>query len=144
MPPRRRVLVVVRFLLFPFSLFASMRSLRIFVGLAIWTTTLFLTVSAQSGCFFPNGVESERAYYGSCSKNAQDPLSKICCALNRQNPPGSDEALGEPQDECLPNGLCAYKAERAGTNITAYFRNLCTEKDWKSGKCLDVCTSGVC
>lgn len=107
-------------------------------------TTWIPIASAQTGCFFPNGVESERAYYGTCSKNTQDPLSKICCAVNRPNPPGSDEALGEPQDLCLPNGLCAYMAEKSGVNTTAYYRNLCTERDWKTGGCLDVCTSGVC
>lgn len=69
----------------------------------------------------------------------QKSLETICCALNRTIPSGGDTANGDARDECMPNGLCLSKYLSEGYTRQSYWRNYCTEKDWSSGKCLNVC-----
>lgn len=70
-----------------------------------------------------------------------DPVKTICCATNRKNPPGSDigDNFNWTADECLMNGICRNRRVDKGTKITEYWLNYCTDKDYSSGKCLDIC-----
>ncbi|KAH7119767.1 hypothetical protein B0J11DRAFT_582273 [Dendryphion nanum] len=100
-------------------------------------------------CYAPDGlVDPENKWVNPCSTNSSSPLSKICCQTGWDNPPGGDRAFAPTRDECLPNGLCqnrfySTKKGEEKSNSTEYYRNRCTEKDWKTGACLDVCTSGT-
>jgi len=41
--------------------------------------------------------------------------------------------------------MSQYRNTRSDVKVTvAYWREECTVKDWKSGKCLDVCVDEVC
>ena len=102
---------------------------------------LFLsTVSAS--CLYPNGTANPDTSYQPCSSDASNPLHTICCATGRAIAPGG---VGETKDVCMPNGLCqnSVKPTTNAQVVTSYFRDACTEKDWTSGKCLNVCTDNV-
>ncbi|KAF2204695.1 hypothetical protein GQ43DRAFT_477976 [Delitschia confertaspora ATCC 74209] len=95
----------------------------------------FLPVA--SDCFFPNGQLQTNLGFAPCSNTPSDPLSSICCGVNRTNAFGGDPSKGTPRDKCLPNGICVYQASGS---LPQYNRAYCTETNWKAGKCLDVCT----
>lgn len=100
---------------------------------------------ARSQCYNANGTVATDPDYAPCSNSTSDPLHTICCSLNRDNPPGGDPSVaGFTRDECLANGICQNKWSQNGGHTTSYFREKCTEKDWSTGLCLDVCTDSVC
>jgi hypothetical protein len=73
-------------------------------------------------------------------------FSGLCCAVGRPVPDAGWAGLGLTRDVCLENGLCQNrkKAEEKDTNLIVwYWREECTEKDWQSGKCLNVCVDNV-
>lgn len=106
-------------------------------------------------CYFPNGTlattVNARTNQGPCAESGN--LKTICCALNRDNGPGGNRtnpdgsfSMNETQDECLPNGVCRNRFRVGpgdGEEVTSYWIGTCTEKDWKSGKCMDVCPGTV-
>ncbi|KAF2247734.1 hypothetical protein BU26DRAFT_506919 [Trematosphaeria pertusa] len=99
---------------------------------------------ARSQCYNANGTVATDPDYAPCSNSTSDPLHTICCSLNRDNPPGGDPSVaGFTRDECLANGICQNKWSQNGGHTTSYFREKCTEKDWSTGLCLDVCTDSV-
>ena len=101
---------------------------------------LLATVSAT--CYWPTGnatYDRDAYEHIPCSNDTTSPLQTICCALNRTNISGGDKLQGRTSDVCLPNGICQNKVLDHGTLQTSYWRETCTEKDWKKGLCLDVC-----
>ncbi|KAF2175875.1 hypothetical protein K469DRAFT_609226 [Zopfia rhizophila CBS 207.26] len=103
--------------------------------------TLFSTGSAT--CYWPTGNETysrDATEHMRCSNDTTSPLHTICCALNRTNLSGGDIKDGRTNDVCLPNGICQNKVLNHGTLQVSYWRETCTEQDWKKGLCLDVCS----
>ena len=101
-------------------------------------------------CYVSNGSAvlnwGPNSVYQPCSNDSSNPLSTICCAINRSNPSGGNVANGFTQDICLPSGLCKnILVDANGDTVYAYWRDYCTVIDYTSSKCLDVCTgNGVC
>ncbi|KAF2473535.1 uncharacterized protein BDR25DRAFT_123754 [Lindgomyces ingoldianus] len=89
---------------------------------------------ALAKCYFSNGTIVTDPIYEACPN-----VPTVCCALNRSNPPGGDIADGETADECLPNGVCQNRFVSNGSSYTRYYRDYCTEPNWESGKCLNIC-----
>jgi hypothetical protein len=126
-----------------------MRSLRPSLASLSLSSICFLQLPSllQASCFHPNGTQTTDLYHAPCSKNPSDPLSTICCAIERPNPSGGLSAAGSTNDVCLDNGLCMnqYRRDAADKTVSvAYYREECTERDWKGGKCLSVCVDEVC
>lgn len=95
-------------------------------------------------CYLPDGTGATNPQWRECSNDPQDPLSNICCALNRKNPAGGLRSEGDTADTCMPNGLCQNEAvSDAGVRTTTYRRAYCTSQEWESGKCLTTCGKGV-
>ncbi|KAF1952553.1 hypothetical protein CC80DRAFT_495333 [Byssothecium circinans] len=90
-------------------------------------------------CYLPNGTAR---YWQPCSSDTSDPLSNVCCALDRTIPAGGNGSLGLTNDECLPNGVCMNRAVVGGRTDRTYWRNACTDKEWTPGKCFDICSDG--
>ncbi|KAF2646827.1 hypothetical protein P280DRAFT_464988 [Massarina eburnea CBS 473.64] len=94
----------------------------------------------ESKCFLPDGSAATNSQWGVCSEDASNPLSSICCALNRTNVAGGKSSDGLTADTCLPNGLCQNESEDdSGNHHFTYQRAYCTTADWNSGKCLTTC-----
>lgn len=126
-----------------------MRSLRPSLASLSLSSICFLQLPSllQASCFHPNGTQTTDLYHAPCSKNLDDPLSTICCAIERPNPAGGFDAAGSTNDVCLDNGLCMNEYRKDATDKTvyvAYYREECTEANWRSGKCLSVCVDEVC
>ena len=118
------------------------------VSLRLWLQALsaapFLQV-ALCECYMSNGTLIDSTEYQPCSSTSTvADLDRICCALNRSNAPGGDWSDGLTKDTCLPNGICQNNHTANGEVETLYFREQCTEQDWTSGKCLDICEDYVC
>lgn len=102
-----------------------------------------LGTKTHADCYHPNGLIQTDAYHAPCSDVLNNPLNTMCCAIDRKNPSGGVITDGYSADICLPNGLCkqSWKDNENSTTSTSYYREECTVKDWKSGKCLAVCLS---
>jgi len=117
-------------------------------ALSLTLASLFPIASCM--CYVSNGSAvlnwGSNSIYQPCSRDSSNPLSTICCAINRSNPPGGNIANGFTQDICLPSGLCQnILVDANGDTVYAYWRDYCTVNDYTSSKCLDVCTgNGVC
>jgi hypothetical protein len=99
-----------------------------------------------ASCFHPNGTQTTDVYRLPCSSDLSNPLSSICCALGRPNPAGGLDSAGTTSDSCLPNGICMNQKKASVYDAnphTEYFREECTDKNWKSGKCPTFCLSNV-
>jgi len=108
--------------------------------LAVVLFALFTFASAT--CYWPTGNETyarDLYEHQPCSNDTTSAVHTICCALNRTNVAGGDILNGRTNDECLPNGICRNRVLNHGTMQISYWRETCTSKDWKTGKCLDVC-----
>lgn len=93
-------------------------------------------------CFFPNGTAlPTTGFFGIIKPCAQSHLSSICCALNRDVPPGANitDFKGWAADECLPNGLCHNYHVKGQKKEQTFWLEYCTEKDLGSPRCLDIC-----
>lgn len=115
----------------------------LFPALSLTLASLFPIVSCM--CYSSNGSAvlnwGPDSVYQPCSNDSSNPLSTICCAINRSNPSGGNIANGFTQDICLPSGLCQnILVDANGDTVYAYWRDFCTVNDYKSSKCLDVCT----
>jgi hypothetical protein len=113
--------------------------------LSLWAISFF-SGFVGADCFHPNGTAETDQYHAPCSSDPSNPLSSICCAVGRPIPDAGWAGLGLTRDVCLENGLCQNrkKAEEKDTNLIVwYWREECTEKDWQSGKCLNVCVDNV-
>ncbi|KAF2819007.1 hypothetical protein CC86DRAFT_388436 [Ophiobolus disseminans] len=95
----------------------------------------------QAGCYHPNGTQTRDAYHAPCSKDTSNPLSTICCAIERPAPFGWSRDSTPSNDRCLDNGICMWMNN--GTDYTSYWREECTFTDWKSGKCLNLCLDHI-
>jgi hypothetical protein len=116
-----------------------------------WLYVAYLSqhlVKASADCYQPNGARLEDSYYQPCSNDSSKPLSSICCATGRSNPDAWFISTGGlTSDVCLSNGICMNRARENETEArlrVIYYREGCTTRDWKSGKCLDVCVDNVC
>ena len=82
---------------------------------------------AFASCYFPNGTDVNAVLptevYQPCDAGDED---SMCCALNRPNP-----------DKCRSDGLCLSTYDG---NI---WRETCTDRSWKSPKCIKLCDSGI-
>jgi hypothetical protein len=123
-----------------FNLCAKSPSLPIFFSLL----QLLTVHHAQAQCYLPNGTVTTDLYHNRCSNDTSNPLNTICCAVDRTPLPGTYAEVGYTKDECLDSGICRNRYEDAeGRRGVTYWREECTEKDWRSGKCLNVCTDDV-
>lgn len=105
----------------------------------------FLVSRVQCMCYAQNGSAvfnwGPRSIYQPCSNDTSNPLSTICCATNRSNPPGGSIDDGFTADICLPSGLCQnILTDSDGSTVYSYWRDYCTDSEWREGKCLSVCT----
>lgn len=118
------------------------------------THSLFLTFSlalasspfVHATCFLPNGTANPSTGAAPCSSDPSDPLSAVCCNTQWSNPPGGDLKFGQPQDECLPNGLCQNRgmSTKEGQEMppwTHFYRVYCANEDGSG--CVGVCDTGV-
>jgi hypothetical protein len=115
--------------------------------ISFWIISFF-TNFIQADCFHPNGTQEPDQYHAPCSSDPSNPLSSICCAVGRPNPDGGWHGLGLTRDVCLENGICQNRAkatenENDTSLLVGYWREECTEKNWQSGKCLNVCVDNV-
>jgi hypothetical protein len=123
-----------------FSLCTKSASLPIFLSLL----QLFTVHHVQAQCYLPNGTVTTDLYHNRCTNDTSNPLNTICCAVDRAPLPGTYTENGYTKDECLDSGICRNRYEDAdGRRGVTYWREECTEKDWRSGKCLNVCTDDV-
>jgi hypothetical protein len=114
---------------------STFQAFRVCISLLSFTTTIF-----AHDCFFANGTSlPDASPYDQTAPCKEDGLTTICCALNRSNKPGGNLRDGYPADECLPNGLCQNRLVENGEMKTQYWLNFCTDSDYTSGKCLDLC-----
>ena len=126
----------------------SLRLPGLLFSLSLTFASLFSIASCM--CYVPNGSAvlnwGPNSAFQPCSHDPSDPLSTICCALNRANPSGGSIFYGPTQDICLPSGLCQnILIDANGDTVYEYWRDYCTVDDYTSSKCLDVCTgNGVC
>lgn len=105
---------------------------------------LFVGSLVDAKCYLPDGTGATNPIWRECSTDLSDPLSNICCALNRTNPAGGLRSEGETAETCLPNGLCEQSSVSDSGNITtSYRRAYCTSQEWESGKCLTTCGKAV-
>ncbi|KAF2106739.1 hypothetical protein BDV96DRAFT_590757 [Lophiotrema nucula] len=113
------------------------------MSLRLWLLALCaapLVQVARCKCYMSNGTLILSNEYQPCSSTSDVPdLDQICCALNRSNAAGGDWLDGFTIDTCLPNGICQNNYTANGERKIIYFREQCTEQQWTSGKCLDVC-----
>ncbi|OCL12977.1 hypothetical protein AOQ84DRAFT_226595 [Glonium stellatum] len=112
---------------------------------ALSLTAALLLPFASCMCYVSNGSAvlnwGPDSVYQPCSDDSSNPLSTICCAINRPNPSGGNITNGFTQDTCLPSGLCEnISTDKNGNIVYAYWRDYCTVSDYTSSKCLDVCT----
>ena len=106
--------------------------------------SLFVAHHVQAQCYLPNGTITTDLYHNRCSNDTSNPLNTICCAVDRAPLPGTYAENEYARDECLDSGICRNRFEDAnGRRGVTYWREECTEKDWTSGKCLNVCTDDV-
>ncbi|KAF1954054.1 hypothetical protein CC80DRAFT_550517 [Byssothecium circinans] len=109
------------------------------------STAFFLLLGSlnylvDAKCYLPDGTAATNPQWAACSEDASDPLSTICCAMNRTNPAGGNSKDGPTAETCLPNGLCQNDAaDDNGNHKFSYQRAYCTTADWNSGKCLTTC-----
>lgn len=91
---------------------------------------LFSLISAKaySTCYFPDGTDANKPLpspvFQPCDSSGGD---SMCCALNRPSP-----------DKCRSDGLCESQLD---LNV---WRESCTDPSWKSPKCIQLCTNGIC
>jgi hypothetical protein len=128
-----------------------MRSLRISLArLSLQTIGVLILLNpriVEAGCFHPNGTQTTDLYHAPCSNDISNPLSTICCAVERANPAQGLSTDGFSRDICLDNGICqnSWRVNRTDPKVyTSYWREECTVQDWRSGKCLSVCVNEVC
>ncbi|PVH92144.1 hypothetical protein DM02DRAFT_620115 [Periconia macrospinosa] len=106
-------------------------------------TLLIAGSLVNAKCYLPDGTGATNPQWRECSTDPQDPLSNICCALNRTNAAGGLKSEGETADTCLPNGLCQNESVMDSGNKTIYYRrSYCTSQQWESGNCLTTCGKG--
>jgi hypothetical protein len=116
--------------------------LRSFSFIALWHICFLLFGSPAYAqlCSSPDGTNVGGFDFQPCPQPA---LNAMCCGLNRTLDSGQESSKGSVKDVCMPNGLCSQTHTTQGLLQQSYWRGYCTE-DWKSGKCLDVCTGDVC
>ncbi|KAH7380211.1 hypothetical protein DE146DRAFT_288033 [Phaeosphaeria sp. MPI-PUGE-AT-0046c] len=100
----------------------------------------------RSTCFLPNGTANPSLGAAPCSSDPSNPLSAVCCNTKWSNPPGGDLKFGQPQDECLPNGLCQNRgmSTKQGDEMppwTHFYRVYCANEGGEG--CVGVCDTGV-
>jgi hypothetical protein len=127
-----------------------MRSLWIsLIRLSLQTIGILILLDprmVEARCFHPNGTQTTDLYHAPCSNDSSNPLSTICCAVERANPAQGLSTDGFTRDICLDNGICqnSWRANRNDPQVTiSYYREECTVQDWRSGKCLNVCVGEV-
>lgn len=100
-------------------------------------------LSSAATCYAPDGGERTSNDIAPCSDDPSDPLSHVCCNMNRPKAPGTSTNASEIRDTCLPNGLCQNESLlKDGSVYLQWGRNFCTQRDWTTGQCLDnVCTN---
>jgi hypothetical protein len=118
-------------------MFRAARLLRAVVFLASCATF------ATATCYTPDGSAVPGDAVAPCSSDPSNPLSHVCCMVNRPKAPGTSTNASEVRDACLPNGLCQNESLlEDGSVFLQWGRNWCTSRDWSTGQCLDnVCTS---
>ncbi|KAF2029435.1 hypothetical protein EK21DRAFT_21917, partial [Setomelanomma holmii] len=96
---------------------------------------------AQSQCYNIDGnrLPNDPTFYNMIAPCTPPGPSSICCATNRTNSAGGDAANGDTKDECLANGLCQNRVTKNGVETTKFFANFCTNSNFTSGNCLDIC-----
>jgi hypothetical protein len=99
------------------------------IGASLLIYLLFLH-SSWAACFLPDGTD--RNTVGGASPGDYLPCNataevSMCCAIGRATMP----------DSCIGGGLC--KRESDGT----FWRESCTDKSWKSPKCLKLFVDGA-
>ncbi|CAI6293735.1 unnamed protein product [Periconia digitata] len=110
---------------------------------AIVAMLLLVGSLVDAKCYLPDGTGATNPQWRACSDDPKDPLSNICCALNRKNPAGGLKSAGDTADTCLPNGLCQNESFSDSGNQTIYYRrSYCTSQEWESGNCLTTCGKG--
>lgn len=103
---------------------------------------LFCTAPVTATCYAPDGTVVTTSDVAPCSSDPSDPLSHVCCNLNRPKAPGTSTNASEIRDTCLPNGLCQNESLlKDGSTYMQWGRNFCTNRDWSTGQCLDACTT---
>jgi hypothetical protein len=107
--------------------------MRSFVLIAL----LPITALAQT-CYSPAGLPVQKEEVVPC---ALDGVTSICCYTNRTREAGMSHEGGATADECLPNGICQNRFTYQGKAEATYWIEYCTEKDYASGKCMDICAS---
>lgn len=85
------------------------------------------SLKTYASCYFPNGTDVnvvlQTEDYRACDPGDED---SMCCALNRPDP-----------DKCRSDGLCQSAWD---TNV---WRESCTDRSWKSSKCIKLCNTGI-
>lgn len=112
----------------------------------LFSVLLFFVTLSSATCFLPNGTLTSSPGAQPCSFDPSHPLASTCCNSGYDNTPGSDAKLGQPRDECLPNGLCQNRGFSTIPGKEAppwlhYYRVYCTDREWEG--CLRVCDTGV-
>lgn len=97
--------------------------------LSVLFFTAYYISFVLSECFSYNNSLVTDTIYSSCENTS------MCCATNRT--PGGEN---EP-DICLPNGVCYNAQTRNGDKYETWFRDFCSQSDWKTGNCLTICLS---
>lgn len=103
----------------------------------ILAVLFMLTRRAISTCYMVDGNQSTTDHLP-CSDGAS-----ICCALGRDDLPGSSSHAGATRDECLPNRLCQNRYLLSGQAVVSFWRGDCTDEGWDETRCLNICMSGV-
>jgi hypothetical protein len=97
---------------------------------------LYPILSLAQKCYSLFGLEVTADEVVPCKLDA---VTSICCSTNRTRAPGMSHEGGNTADECLPNGLCQNRFTYEGKPDVTYWVEYCTDKDYKSGKCMDIC-----
>ena len=97
-----------------------------------WAVYLFFychgfSFKAFASCYLPNGTDINALF----SKEVNQPCDagdeeSMCCALNHPY-----------SEKCRSDGLCLSNSDG---NI---WRESCTDRSWKSPKCIKLCDSGI-
>ncbi|CAI6331014.1 unnamed protein product [Periconia digitata] len=88
----------------------------------------------MSSCYYSSGIQANSNMAKTALRNCpEDPVTGLCCSL------ASIEVDGARNETCLNNGLCLNEYTSNHTLHREFYTSLCTEKDWTTGNCLDIC-----
>lgn len=97
--------------------------------------TVLIIPSVLCACYHPDGTRDMDEVWQPCSEFG----GSMCCATNRTNAARGDLSNGTTSDVCLPNGLCINEGLDNGKLYQSYWRDYCTDSNWRDGNCLRVC-----